>query len=225
MTPKPTTVPSDAERVALWLLTADGVAMVAREMRRCGCPASFDSDLARMTMNSAQRMVDSGQAIESVPAWATLAFRRRAMDLMKAPAYRWREPLDEDDVAVTHAGVNGDQMAEVLARLELADIRRQVGHADGHRHPWPLSASLSFLSIAVEGCVPGRQCPAPIGGADEYDAAHWAALFYAGSSECFAPRGEADNATIRQRRKRRIDAVRAVLADAYAATQGEDDDG
>ena len=85
-----------------------------------------------------------------------------------------------------------------------------------------MSASLSFLSVAIDGCAPGRCCPAPIGGADEFDAAHWAALFYAGETACFAAGGTADTATIRQRRKRRIDTVRAMLADAYAATHGDD---
>lgn len=216
----------DVVRVARWLMSPDGQAMAQRELRRCGLPDSYDADLAEMTEHAARRMADRGQRIESIPAWTTQTFRRRALDLLKSPAHLRRDPMDD---SVSEAGPadgrlldGGDAIADLLAAMQLADIRRHVGRADHHRHGWPVSASLSFLSVAIDGCAPGRGCPAPIGGADEFDAAHWAALFYAGETACFAAAGTADTATIRQRRKRRIDTVRAMLADAYAATHGDD---
>jgi len=214
---------TDVARVARWLTSADGQAMVRRELRRCGLPDSYDADLAEMTEHAAQRMADRGQPIHSIPAWTTQTVRRRAMDLLKSPAHRRRDPLDES-VADSTLVDSSDSIADLLAALQLADIRRHIGRVDRHPFAWPVSASLSFLSVAIDGCAPGRCCPAPIGGADEYDAAHWAALFYAGETACFAANGGADTATIRQRRKRRIDAVRAVLADAYTATRSEVDD-
>ena len=214
---------TDVVRVARWLLSPDGQAMVRREVRRCGLPESYDADLAELTEHAAQRMADRGQPIHSIPAWTTQTFRRRAMDLLKSPAHRRREPLD--DSAADGTPVDGsDSIADLLAALQLADIRRHIGRVDRHPQAWPVSASLSFLSVAIDGCAPGRCCPTPIGGADQYDAAHWAALFYAGETACFAANGAADTATIRQRRKRRIDAVRLVLADAYTATRSEVDD-
>jgi len=214
---------TDVVGVARWLMSADGQAMVRRELRRCGLPDSYDADLAEMTEHAAQRMADRGQPIHSIPAWTTHTFRRRAMDLLKSPAHRRRKPLDELSADSTHVDT-ADSIADLLAALQLSEIRRHVGHADRHPHGWPVSAALSFLSVAIDGCAPGRCCPAPIGGADEYDAAHWAALFYAGETGCFAANGTPDTATIRQRRKRRIDTVRAVLADAYTATRSEVDD-
>lgn len=214
---------TDVVRVARWLMSTDGQAMVRRELRRCGLPDSYDADLAEMTEHAARRVADRGEPIHSIPAWTTQTFRRRAMDLLKSPAHRRRDPLDES--ASEGVLVDGfDAIADLLASLQLADLRRHIGRADRHPQAWPVSASLSFLSVAIDGCAPGRDCPAPIGGADEYDAAHWAALFYAGETACFAANGAADTATIRQRRKRRIDTVRAVLAAAYTATHGELDD-
>jgi hypothetical protein len=191
-------------------------------MRRLGCPESFDADLARLTLHAAQRMVDSGQAIASVPAWTTQAFRRRALDLLKAPAHRARDPLNGGDLDGAGLVAPTDEIDEVLARIELDDIRRRVGARPGADHSadhgWVMSAALSFLAIAVEGCAAGPRCPAPLGGAGEFEAAHWAALHYAGAAGCFATPGSPDTPAIRQRRKRRIDTVRAALADAYTAT-------
>ena len=211
---------SDVVRVARWLMSADGQAMVQRELRRCGLPESYDADLAAMIEHAARRMADRGQSIESIPAWTTHTCRRRAMDLLKSPAHQRRDPLD-DSINESGLADGSDPIADLLAAMHLAGIRRHVGRVDRHPHVWPVSASLSFLSVAIDGCAPGRGCPAPIGGADEFDAAHWAALFYAGETACFATTGTADTATIRQRRKRRIDTVRAVLADAYEATQAD----
>jgi hypothetical protein len=213
----------DVVRVAGWLMSPAGRAMVQRELRRCGLPESYDADLAEMTEHAARRMADRGQPIHSIPAWTTQTFRRRAMDLLKSPAHGRREQLD-DSIADNRPVDDSDSIADLLAAMQLADIRRYVGRVDRHPPAWSASASLSFLSVAIDGCAPGRCCPAPIGGADEYDAAHWAALFYAGQAACFAADGAADTASIRQRRKRRIDAVRSVLADAYRATCKEVDD-
>jgi len=216
---------TDADRVALWLVSSDGMLAIARALEQLRLPASFDTDLVGMVVHAADRMVARGDAIESIPGWTKRTLRLRAIDLMKSPRGRPAlvRPEDVDSPSVTYT--DGSGTAELLAAMDLDEIRRLIGRMSGDTGAWSRSASLTYLSVALDGCFPGVSCPAPIGGADEFDAAHWAGLHYADQRQCFAPFGESDDNTIRQRRKRRIDDVRKVLVEAYRSTQGEVDDG
>lgn len=213
---------TDADRVALWLASADGDAAVAWSLGQLRLPAAFDADLVAMAIHAADRMVQRGDAIESVPAWTKRTLRLRAIDLMKSPRGRPALERPEDVDSQTVATTDAAETSELLAAMDLAALRREIATRWDDRSAWTRSASLTYLSVAIDGCAPGVSCPAPIGGADEFDAAHWAGLHYADQRQCFAPFGKPDDNTIRQRRKRRIDDVRRVLIGAYHRTQGDD---
>ncbi|MEO6125238.1 MAG: hypothetical protein ABIR32_16150 [Ilumatobacteraceae bacterium] len=212
---------TDADRVALWLASPEGTAALRWSLEKLRLPVAFDTDLVGMVIHAADRMVQRGDVIESVPAWTRRTLRLRAIDLMKSPRGRpaFIQPEDVDSPA--GAGTDAADAAELVAAMDLAEIRREIAGRWDDRSGWTRSASLTYLSVAIDGCAPGVSCPAPIGGADEFDAAHWAGLHYADQRQCFAPFGERDDNTIRQRRKRRIDDVRKILVDAYVRTQAD----
>lgn len=222
---------TDADRVSLWLMTNEGAAALMSTLRRFGLQGSFDSDLVKMVIHAADLMVDKGQSIESIPAWTKSALRLRAMDLLRSPgSQRAYHGIDDDSttgrsLTQPRGSVEHNDIAQLLTGMAVADIRRHVGAQWGTTQSWRISASLTYLSISVDGCAAGTACPAPVGGAGELDAAHWAGLHYAGQHECFAAHGQPDSNTIRQRRKRKIDDVRSLLQESYRATHQEVDHG
>jgi hypothetical protein len=213
----------DPDRVALWLASAAGVGVVEATLRRFRLPQSFDTDLVGMVLHAADLMTARRERIEVIEAWARRTLRLRAMDLVRSPRAAARTidaDVDGGDVDTLPPGPEG--VDEVLSAVALGGIRRNLQRRLAAAAAWPVSASLTYLSVAIDGGAPGRGCPQPQAGADDLDGAHWAGLHYAGAVDCFATAGELDSPAMRQRRKRRVDQVRAVLIESYDAA-GERD--
>jgi hypothetical protein len=208
----------DPDRVALWLASAVGVGVVEATLRRFRLPQSFDTDLVGMVLHAADLMTARGQRIDVIEAWARRTLRLRAMDLVRSPRAAGRTidvDLDGDGPDTLPPVPEG--VDEVLGTVALGGIRRSLQRRLAAAAAWPVSASLTYLCVAIDGGAPGTDCPQPQAGADDLDGAHWAGLHYAGAVDCFAPAGEADSPAMRQRRKRRIDQVRAVLIESFDA--------
>lgn len=215
----------NGDRVSLWLMTAEGRAAVRATLRRYRLPEAFDSDLIDKAIHAAELMQARGEVIELVPAWTRRTLRLRATDLLKSPGSRRATPVgppDETPDLVAGLPDPGDDFARVAVEFDVVEIRRHLGGRWGETHPWRVSASLTYLSITMDAGTAGRRCPRPASGADEYDAAHWAGLYYAGLRDVFPGTGE-DTPAMRQRRKRRIDEVRKTLIEAHAGAGLADD--
>ncbi len=217
---------SNGDRVSLWLMNADGRGAVRGTLRRFRLPEAFDTDLIDKTIHAAELMDERGDRIDNVAAWTRHTLGLRARDLLRSPgSRRAAAAATHDDGADLVAALpdRSDELGRLAVELDVGELRRQLGSRWGEGHPWRVSASLTYLSVAVDGGSAPPRCPRPTGGADEFDAAHWAGLFYAGVRDVF-PFGGEDTPAVRQRRKRRIDQVRAAIIESHALA-GLGDDG
>lgn len=220
---------SDADRVSLWLMSADGQRAVARTCQSLRLPAAFDTDLVVQVCRAADRMVEKGEPIESAPAFATRTLRLRAMSLLASPrSSRARNVVAGDDGEIETDRADGvDRFADVEADLRADEARRRLAGLWPSEQPWALSAALTVMSVLYDGAVPGTGCPTPVGGASEIEAAHWSGLWYAGRHDLFPGPNEPGGNTLTKRRSRAATVVKDVLRSSAsdATTANADQDG
>lgn len=210
-----------------WLLSADGSAAARRLAARHRLPAAVADDLVQ---DAAVRLVVTfegrGEPFEEgfvAGAYARRTLQTATLDLLRGdrrrPVAAWLG-LPEDgesggpDPLVALADPGPDLAALALSPLLEDGCRRALAGLLAP-HPWAGAAALVVLTLGCHpGVAPAPGTPAPAGGAGADQALVWAGLHYAGEAACFPGPGGADTPAIRQRRSRRIAAVRALLADA-----------
>src|SRR5438128_8509601 len=78
--------PPTLEGVAAWLRAREGRARVRRALDRHRLPAALADDLAQEVLCRAWRALGRGEAIVSVPAFATVLLARAAVDVVRGRA-------------------------------------------------------------------------------------------------------------------------------------------
>jgi len=216
---------TDADRVSLWLMSADGLGAVNRTLRDLRLPDAFDTDLIISVCHSAGQMVAKQEAIESIPAWTTRTLKLRAIDLVRSPrTSQLQLVVDNSDDFADRLADPTDQIAAADAQLDAVTVRRQLSDAWYTKPPWSVSAALTVLTVLYDEARPSDDCPKPVSGASVVEAAHWVGLWYSGKRDVFPAADQladhpADN-TITKRRSRATSEVRNLLRTNAASTTG-----
>jgi hypothetical protein len=228
--------PPTVEVVNAWLWGSEGRTRVRHALDRYRLPPTLADDLAQEVLYRAWLAIARGEAIISVPAFATTLLSRAAVDLLRGRARRGEdlEPpgaesgdrVDPDPEADADAGTDpvGDTVAVALDP-PVADGMRRSLHGLLGPQPAAGAAALAYVTLVADDVPPPADCPAPRGGVDPQERLAWAALWCTGRDDCFeAPPGRpaADPAATRARRSRALRTMRALLARA-ANGLSEDD--
>ena len=233
------TWPSTVEGVNAWLWGPEGRGRVRHAIDRYRLPAALADDLAQEVLYRAWRAIGRGEAIVSVPAFATTLLSRAAVDLLRGRSRRGeglerpgaearaghlddREdpgaPADpgRSSQTTTSADPVGDAVALALDPPVADGMRRSLHGLLGPR-PTAGAAALAYVTLVADDVPLPVDCPAPEGGVDPEEGLAWAALWCTGREDCFeAGTGGAGapEAAIRARRSRALRAMRAILAQA-----------
>ena len=216
---------TDADRVSLWLMSADGLAAVKRTLRDLRLSDAFDTDLIVSVCHAAGQMVAKQQPIESIPAWTTRTLKLRAIDLVRSPrTSRLQLVVDNSDDAVhdlaDHLADPTDQFNDADVQLDAVAVRRQLSDEWHTKPSWSVSAALTVLTVLYDEANPSDDCPQPASGASDVESAHWVGLWYSGKRDLFPhPDQPADN-TITKRRSRATTEVRNLLRTNAPSTTG-----
>jgi hypothetical protein len=211
-----------------WLLSADGSAASRRLADRHRLPAAVADDLVQ---EAATRLVVAfgGREEPFEDGFVAGAYARRVLQTVTLDLLRGdrRRPVVNNDSAhgdETSSGLLDPLSAMADRGVDVTELALSPLIEDGCRRalagllapqPWAGAAALVVITLGCHPDVsPRPDTPAPTGGAGDEQALVWAGLHYAGEHACFPAEGAADTAAIRQRRSRRIAAVRALLADA-----------
>jgi hypothetical protein len=228
---------TDADRVSLWLMSAEGLAAMQRTRRDLRLADGFDTDLIVSVCHAAEQMAAQGERIESIPAWTKRTLRLRATHLLEPPrTSRVRyvvngqggvadDPLDE---LVDPA----DQFDDLDTALDAQRVRDRLTDAWFTKPPWSVSAALTVLAVLCDEADPSDDCPQPLNGASDIEAAHWVGLWYAGRRDVFPDShqpadqptdqrtGQPFDQTITKRRSRATTEVRNLLRAGAPSTTG-----
>jgi hypothetical protein len=171
-------------------------------LQRRRLPSALDVEIENAVLFEAARFVARGGEIHAAESWAKQRITARSIDLVRGAIRREAKhpeaPLDVDVVlAHTDLQVNEDPRT-------LFEVRRFVLEQDAASTD--VSAALAFVAVVAEQAAIHADCPQPIAGATQQDAALWAGLWYAGRAECFGPGN-----TITKRRTRAAARVRDLL--------------
>jgi hypothetical protein len=214
---------SDADRVSLWLMSADGKRAVKRTLQNLRLPATFDADLIVQVCHSADRMMAKGEPIKSIPAFATRVLNQRGKDLVRSPRSSVGSLLvhgDDGAVQLDPPQTDTNPIEDLHVDLDAIAIRHTLGAAWHTEEPWKVSAALTVLTVLFDEAGPGDRCPRPVGGASPVEAAHWVGLWYAGRRELFPGPGRPAGNTLTKQRSRASQQVRELLKASASAIGG-----
>jgi hypothetical protein len=231
--------------VYLHLVSPAGQQRIAHALQRRRLPVSFDAELESAVLFEAIRFVHRGGEIANPVVWANQRITARSIDLARGAIRNERasslfansatdgfsnafaandntdNPFAEHDLAehdfadddLSGIGLDRDSSDAVVEAEFLPDVRRRLMAAD--ESGVNVSAALTIVTVLAERPPLAPECPQPLAGATESDAAGWAGLWYAGRIECF---GEGN--TVTQRRARASRRARALVLSALTEVTG-----
>jgi hypothetical protein len=207
--------PPTVEGVNAWLWGPEGRSRVRYAIDRYRLPVALADDLAQEVLYRAWRAIGRGEAIVSVPAFATTLLSRAAVDLLWGRSRRGEDlepgadaepghpgspahtgsPADPSDPADPGAGAPADPSATgadpvgdaVALALDppLADGMRRSIHGLLGPRPAAGAAALAYVTLVADEVPPPTGCPIPEGGVDPEEGLAWAALWCTGRDDCF----------------------------------------
>lgn len=189
-----------------WLHTAEAKHAARRALAYHRLPSSLVDDLLQET---AVRLLRSAAARDDTPIVDAEAFvhrmlQRAAQDLHR---YERRRPVEAAETLPEPARGRDDNAH--LARV-VEDEYRRVAQASLVGAPWKGAAVLNELTFHLHAVPVPVGVPTPGSGDTDGDV-RWAALWLAGMRDCFARDGRPEDAAMRKRRARALDAVRTEL--------------
>lgn len=214
-------------------LRGAGLSYARRQVQAKRLPTALVEDVVQEALVAVIRAVESGDGpdggIDNVEAWVTRVVRNIVVDLMRGEMRRAevlvRGGDDDVDLVATAVDERVDVPAEVVGGHLADDLRAAIARRlDGAA----LAAAGALAVLAhrdpLDPADIADDCPQPLGGATEAEAASWVGLFYAGRRGWFEDDQGDDGSTgtgptaapaaIRQRRSRWARAQADVLAEA-----------
>jgi DNA-directed RNA polymerase specialized sigma24 family protein len=203
----PCPVMAAIEDVDAFLRSPRGHAATWRALDRQHLPQSLAEDVVQEVLARTAHAEAAGTAIENPEAWAARLLHRASVDLLRGELRaRWPAELTRIDAAdaANDPAAAGAPALDDLDAAATRDLRRALLTAVP---PVTAAGALARLAIVL-GAEPAPDCPQPKGGAGADAAADWAAIWYGGEHAAFT---RPDTPTVRKRRERAINAMRAAL--------------
>lgn len=216
-----------------WLDTSDGNRAVKRSLESRGLRASFDTDFKDVILREAQRQLQRGFLIESVPGWCRKHLEWRGERLLRdlglgtGKSRIYLESFEEQKSA-TDDGGGLDDLDDSTSDGPCGSTRQVTDLEVSDQHDWDgldvddlrsvvlndvapakvRSAALTMVAMVADAARPGAGCPQPGQGAEPLRGPLWAGVWYSGQRELFGPSGTSDE----RRRKQRSRAIKEVGA-------------
>ena len=205
--------------------------MVRRQMTRLRLRDHLFDDIVQEVLLQALRAEEQGFEPDVLEAWVSRLVQNRARDALRGHLRRHQregvavgKALGRSDVTepawdptetqlVPEDEVVFETVDLVVAGERLAATRRRLAQALSSA-PHSAAGGLCVMTIVCDGAEPAADCPSPIGGVAQSQAAWWAGVFYSGQTSCFPRDGSGEDNAIRQRRSRALKATKALLEEA-----------
>ena len=211
------------ERAMAFLQSSDGKQMVKQRLSTYRMPLNLRDDLVQETMIRVLRAEARAVEPDNPEAFVTTLFQRAAQDLLRGrlrrPEGHLAAPPDreggwefaDDDVDLGELFPEAERLAELGDRVE-ATRSRLADRLGVKAHP--AAGALAVLAIVHGDATPAADCPEPVGGVAAEEGVWWAGVFYGGPDGCFTTDGSAEDAALRKRRSRALQATKAVMKEA-----------
>jgi len=216
-----------------WLQSDDARSAAGAELARLGLRSDdvVDDLLGDVALAVLRRFHRLGpldprpDGTSGVVAYCRRSVRNAAIDVARGPRHLLLEDLvaggDDPDavgrVAPARTGEDDEVVDLLHAEHLVATTRRDLFTSIEPRGTWRWSAALALLSLArTPGVRLRRGTPEPAASASDQRTL-WAALHYAGRSDCFADQRGAPDPACRMRRTRAMRQVVELLQSALGA--------